>query len=94
MACPHLALLFLPDLALSYMIIQLLPVNDESRKTVLALSVREDQPFVATNDVSLRQTDETAALHQSENPSREAADFLLCKSDDSFMKSRDYRQKY
>lgn len=39
--------------------IKLIPVNDENREAVLALSVREDQPFVAPNDVSLRQADET-----------------------------------
>ena len=44
--------------------IRLVPVNDENKNAVLALSVREDQPFVAPNDVSLRQADETNA----ENP--------------------------
>ena len=39
--------------------IKLIPVNDENREAVLALSVREDQPFVATNAVSLRQARET-----------------------------------
>lgn len=39
-------------------IIKLKPVNDNNREAVLALSVREDQPFVAPNDVSLRQADE------------------------------------
>ena len=43
------------------MIIKLEPVNDDIREAVLALSVREDQPFVATNAVSLRQADETNA---------------------------------
>ena len=43
------------------MIIKLEPVNDNNREAVLALSVREDQPFVATNEVSLRQADETNA---------------------------------
>ena len=43
------------------MIIKLEPVNDHNRNTVLALSVREDQPFVATNEVSLRQADEANA---------------------------------
>ena len=43
------------------MIIKLEPVNDNNREAVLALSVREDQPFVAPNDVSLRQADETNA---------------------------------
>ncbi len=41
--------------------IELIPVNDENREAVLALSVREDQPFVAPNDVSLRQADEANA---------------------------------
>ena len=40
------------------MIIKLESVNDSNREAVLALSVREDQPFVAPNDVSLRQADE------------------------------------
>jgi CubicO group peptidase (beta-lactamase class C family)/RimJ/RimL family protein N-acetyltransferase len=39
--------------------IKLIPVNDENREAVLALSVREDQPFVAANAVSLKQADET-----------------------------------
>ena len=37
--------------------IRLVPVTDENRDAVLALSVREDQPFVALNEVSLRQAD-------------------------------------
>ena len=37
--------------------IRLEPINDSNREAVLALSVREDQPFVAPNDVSLRQAD-------------------------------------
>ena len=41
--------------------IKLIPVSDENREAILALSVREDQPFVATNAVSLRQADETNA---------------------------------
>ena len=41
--------------------ITLRPVTDENREAVLALSVREDQPFVASNKVSLRQADETNA---------------------------------
>ncbi len=45
------------------MIIKLEPVNDENRDAVLALSVREDQPFVAPNDVSLRQAAEANAEH-------------------------------
>ena len=43
------------------MIIKLEPINDNNRDAVLALSVREDQPFVASNKVSLRQADETNA---------------------------------
>ena len=43
------------------MIIKLEPINDNNREAVLALSVREDQPFVATNEVSLRQADEANA---------------------------------
>ena len=41
--------------------ITLRPITNENREAVLALSVREDQPFVATNEVSLRQADETNA---------------------------------
>ena len=41
--------------------ITLKPVDDQNRDAVLALSVREDQPFVAPNDVSLRQADEANA---------------------------------
>ena len=37
------------------------PINENNREAVLALSVREDQPFVAPNDVSLRQADEANA---------------------------------
>ena len=43
------------------MIIKLEPVNENNKEAVLALSVREDQPFVASNDVSLRQAEETNA---------------------------------
>ena len=43
--------------------IKLIPVNDTNREAVLALSVREDQPFVAPNNVSLRQAAETNAEH-------------------------------
>ena len=41
--------------------IELRPVDDDNREAVLALSVREDQPFVAPNDVSLRQYAEAEA---------------------------------
>ena len=43
--------------------IQLEAVNDKNKDAVLALSVREDQPFVATNEVSLRQAAETNEEH-------------------------------
>ena len=43
------------------MIIKLQPVTDENREDILALSVREDQNFVAANSVSLRQADEANA---------------------------------
>ena len=43
------------------MIIKLEPINDNNRDAVLALSVREDQPFVATNDYSLREAAEANA---------------------------------
>jgi CubicO group peptidase (beta-lactamase class C family)/RimJ/RimL family protein N-acetyltransferase len=44
--------------------ITLRPITDENREAVLKLSVREDQPFVAPNDASLRQAEEANA----ENP--------------------------
>ena len=43
------------------MIIKLEPINDNNKDAVLTLSVREDQPFVAPNDVSLRQANEANA---------------------------------
>ena len=43
------------------MTITLKPIDDTNREAVLALSVRKDQPFVATNEVSLRQADEANA---------------------------------
>ena len=43
--------------------ISLRPVDDTNREAVLALSVREDQPFVAPNDYSLKEADETNAEH-------------------------------
>ena len=43
------------------MIIKLEPINDNNRDAVVALSVREDQPFVATNDYSLREAAEANA---------------------------------
>ena len=43
------------------MSIKLMPIIDDNRDAVLSLSVREDQPFVAPNDVSLRQADEANA---------------------------------
>lgn len=45
------------------MSILLKPVDETNREAVLALSVREDQPFVATNEVSLRQAAETNEEH-------------------------------
>ena len=41
--------------------IKLVPVDDNNREAVLALKVREDQPFVASNETSLRQYEETEA---------------------------------
>ena len=41
--------------------IKLEPVNDTNREAVLALTVREDQPFVAQNDYSLSKADEANA---------------------------------
>ena len=41
------------------MSIELIPVTDENREAILALSVRDDQPFVASNKTSLRQAAET-----------------------------------
>ena len=41
--------------------IKLVPINENNKDAVLTLSVREDQPFVAPNDVSLRQADEANA---------------------------------
>ena len=43
--------------------VELIPINDDNREAVLALSVRKDQPFVASNQVSLRQAAETNAEH-------------------------------
>ena len=43
--------------------IKLLPINEDNKDAVLALSVREDQHFVAPNDVSLRQAEEANAEH-------------------------------
>ncbi len=45
------------------MSIRLEAINEKNREAVLTLSVREDQPFVATNEVSLRQAAETNAEH-------------------------------
>ena len=41
------------------MIIKLVPIDKSNKDAVLGLSVREDQPFVASNEVSLRQAEET-----------------------------------
>ena len=43
--------------------ITLRPITDENREAVIALSVREDQPFVATNEYSLREAAETEAKY-------------------------------
>ena len=43
--------------------ISLIPIDETNREAVIALSVREDQPFVAPNDYSLKQADETNAEH-------------------------------
>ena len=45
------------------MTIKLKAIDDDNRDAVLALSVREDQPFVAPNRYSLKQADETNAEH-------------------------------
>ena len=45
------------------MAVTLKPVNDENRDAVIALSVREDQPFVAPNDYSLEQAAESNREH-------------------------------
>ena len=39
--------------------ISLRPIDETNREAVLALSVREDQPFVASNKRSLEQFAET-----------------------------------
>ena len=41
--------------------IKLIPVDRKNKKAVLALSVRDDQPFVASNKTSLRQAEEANA---------------------------------
>ena len=43
--------------------IKLEPITDENREAVLAISVREDQPFVAPNDYSLKEAEETNKEH-------------------------------
>ena len=45
------------------MIIKLEPIHDNNREAVLALTVREDQPFVAPNDYSLNEAEETNKEH-------------------------------
>ena len=40
------------------MIIKLETINDNNREAVLALTVREDQPFVASNGYSLKEAEE------------------------------------
>ena len=44
--------------------ITLRPITDENREAVLALTVRDDQPFVAPNDASLEEAEKANA----ENP--------------------------
>ena len=44
-------------------LVELRHIDEFDREAVLKLSVREDQPFVAPNDVSLRQADEANAEH-------------------------------
>ena len=56
--------------------IKLLPISDDNRDTVLALSVREDQPFVAPNDVSLKQAADTNEEHPGV-----ARPFAICADD-------------
>ena len=58
------------------MIIELRPVNDDNREAVLALSVREDQPFVAPNSRSLEQAEEENAEHPGI-----ARPFAICADD-------------
>ncbi len=41
--------------------IVLKPIDETNRDAVIALSVRKDQPFVAPNDYSLKQAEETNA---------------------------------
>ena len=41
--------------------IKLVAINDESKNAVLSLSIREDQPFCATNRRSLEQAEEANA---------------------------------
>ena len=41
--------------------IELIPVTDENREIVLQLTIREDQPFCASNSYSLKQAAETNA---------------------------------
>ncbi|MBO4872043.1 MAG: GNAT family N-acetyltransferase [Lachnospiraceae bacterium] len=53
--------------------IRLVPIDDRNREAVLALAVRGDQPFVAPNDVSLRQ----AAQKNAERPGA-ARPFAIC----------------
>ena len=43
--------------------ITLRPIDDTNREAVIALDVREDQPFVAPNRASLREADETNAKY-------------------------------
>ena len=56
--------------------IKLIPVDESNREAVLALIVREDQPFVAPNDVSLREADEANACAPGT-----ARPFAICAGD-------------
>ena len=42
-------------------LVELRPIDENNREAVLSLSVREDQPFVASNKTSLRQAEEANA---------------------------------
>ena len=41
--------------------IKLVAINDDNRNVVLQLSTRDDQPFCAPNDYSLKQAEECNA---------------------------------
>ena len=62
--------------------IKLEPINDTNRKAVLALTVREDQPFVAQNDYSLSEADEANARAPGT-----ARPFAICAGETIFLKT-------